>query len=318
MKLEAETVLGLIRDFEPALTIRGFSRLAGGSTEVYKIDVAGSRNGSLVLKIYPDLPKWGPSKEALVAGWLKDLMPPVPTWLRTDESRSLMPLRYSLMTYLPGRSLRHWMGQTDITQAYRQMGELLRRIHAVRMPAYGYVLAEGIDNPISTNAEYMTMAFDNVFRRFRVLGGDPDLANRLGRLAESNFDLLDTSEGAVLAHDDLHQGNVLALRGNSGEPELSGLIDFGNARAADSLFDLAKALFCSAHEDPRSYQPILEGYGSVNHPEIKRVLRLYTLFHRLSMWCWLTKIGIGTKNGPDSLIRDLNEMAIEELRAGSD
>ncbi|CAN7643786.1 hypothetical protein [Neorhizobium sp. LjRoot104] len=57
MKLDAETVGGLIRDFEPALTIRGFSRLAGGSTDIYKIDLAGSRYSSLVLKIYPDVPE---------------------------------------------------------------------------------------------------------------------------------------------------------------------------------------------------------------------------------------------------------------------
>ncbi|WP_281385577.1 phosphotransferase family protein [Rhizobium indicum] len=121
-ELTAEVVLQVIQQHEPGLAISGFSRLEGGSTEVYKIDLAGSDYGSLVLKIYPHEPEWGPSKEALVAGWLKDLTLPVPTWLRVDESRSVLPLRYSLLTHLPGRSLRHWMAEPDIKRVYRQMG----------------------------------------------------------------------------------------------------------------------------------------------------------------------------------------------------
>jgi Ser/Thr protein kinase RdoA (MazF antagonist) len=183
-------------------------------------------------------------------------------------------MRFALLTLLPGRSLRHWMAEPDIDQAYRQMGELLRRIHAVPMPAYGYVRGHGIDKPRSTNADYMTVEFEDVFRRFRDLGGDADLGRHLQHLAEGSVDLLAESDGPVLCHDDFHQGNVLALRGGTGGLQLSGLIDFGNARAADKLFDLAKALFCSSHEDPRSHQPILEGYGQVDHPDTERALWL--------------------------------------------
>lgn len=311
LELEKETVQRLVQSLDPALVASGFARLEGGSTEVYRIDLVGFEREPLVLKIYPDEPEWGPSKEELVAGWLKDLMPPVPRWLHVDETRGILPLRYALLTLLPGRSLRYWMAEPDIEQAYRQMGELLRRIHAVPMPAYGYLRGGGIDRPVSANADYMTSAFEDVFRRFRNLGGGPDLARRLQHLAEGSFDLLDGGDGPVLCHDDFHQGNVLALRDDASRLQLSGLIDFGNARAADKLFDLAKALFCSAHEDPRSYRPILEGYGPVGHPDFERALWLYSLFHRMSMWCWLTKLGLDPtdQNGPGGLIRDLLAMA---------
>jgi aminoglycoside phosphotransferase (APT) family kinase protein len=203
------------------------------------------------------------------------------------------------------------MADPDIDHAYHQMGELLRRIHAVPMPAYGYLRGRGIDKPISTNAGYMTAIFEDVFRRFRDLGGDADLGRRLQDLTERSVDLLAESDGPVLCHDDFHQGNVLASRDSAGGLQLSGLIDFGNARAADKLFDLAKALFCSSHEDPRSYQPILEGYGQVDHSDAARALWLYTLFHRLSMWCWLTKLGADAtaEDGPGGIVRDLREMA---------
>ncbi|WP_245310804.1 phosphotransferase family protein [Bradyrhizobium valentinum] len=174
-ELDTETVQRLVQSLDRSLVASGFSPLEGGSTEVYRIDLVGSDRNPLVLKIYPDEPEWRPSKEILVAGWLKGLTPPVPKWLRVDESRTVLPLRFALLTLLPGRSLRHWMAEPGIDQAYRQMGELLRRIHSVPMPAYGYVLGHGIDKPRSTNADYMTAAFEDVFRRFRDLGGDADL-----------------------------------------------------------------------------------------------------------------------------------------------
>ena len=311
LDLNLETVQQIVRSLDPSLTAERFGRLEGGSTEVYKIDVVGADTTPLVLKIYSDEPAWLPSKELLVAGWLAELTPPVPKWLRVDESRTILPLRFALLTLLPGRPLRYWFGDPGIGSTYRQMGELLRRVHAVPMATYGYIRGEGVENPRATNAEYMVGAFEDVFRRFRDLGGDANLGRRLEQLAEERFDLLAGNSGPVLCHDDFHQGNVLALRSlDDGGLRLSGLIDFGNARAADSLFDLAKALFCSAHEDARSHQPLLEGYGPTDHPEPKRVLWLYTLFHRVSMWCWLTKLGhkASADDGPGGLLRDLDQM----------
>jgi hypothetical protein len=63
-----------------------------------------------------------------------------------------------------------------------------------------------------------------------------------------------------------------------------------------------------AHEDPRSREPLLEGYGDINHPDPEGALWLYTLFHRLVMWCGLTRRG-DTSDGPAGLLRDLGEMS---------
>ena len=101
---------------------------------------------------------------------------------------------------------------------------------------------------------------------------------------------------------------MLAEYDRNGSLRLTGLIDFGNARAGDALFDLAKALFCCAHEDPRSRAPLLAGYGEINHPEPEEALWLYFLFHRVVMWCGLTRRG-DPSDGPAVLLRDLEEMS---------
>jgi Ser/Thr protein kinase RdoA (MazF antagonist) len=306
--LELEQVRTIVRDLDRTLDPVGFARLHGGTQDVYRIDLAGAEK-PLILKIYADEPAWIVAKEALVAGWVGARAGiPIPRWLRVDERRTCIPFRFALTTWLPGVTVRSLIGAPGIDAAYRQMGELMRRLHAIPMPSYGYIVADGIRRPQPTNDEYMRSAFDQAFRQFREQAGDEALTRRLEEKAQSRFDLLQYSAGPVLCHDDLQQGNVLAAYDRNGSLQLTGLIDFGNARAGDALFDLAKALFCCAHEDPRSRAPLLAGYGEINHPEPEEALWLYFLFHRVVMWCGLTRRG-DPSDGPAVLLRDLEEMS---------
>jgi aminoglycoside phosphotransferase (APT) family kinase protein len=308
--LELEQVRAIVRDLDSTLDPVGFARLHGSSgvSDVYRIDLAGAEN-PLVLKIYSDEPAWIVAKEALVAGWIgeRDGIP-TPRWLRVDERRTCIPFRFALTTWLPGVTVRSLIGAPGIDAAYRQMGALLRRLHAIPMTAYGYIVADGIWRPQPTNNEYMRSAFNQVFRQFREQGGEETLTRRLEENVQSRFHLLKYSAGPVFCHDDLQQGNVLAEHGRNGSLQLTGLLDFGNARAGDALLDLAKTLFCCAHEDPRSREPLLAGYGEINHPDLEEALWLYTLFHRVVMWCGLTRRG-ETSDGPAGLLRDLDEMS---------
>lgn len=264
-----------------------------------------------MLKIYRDEPVWAPAKEALVAGWIdRDLGVAIPRWLRVDESRGVLPFRYALITWLPGATVRSLVAEPDVEGVYRRMGALLRRLHAIPMSAYGYILGDGVFEPRASNADYMTDAFERMFRRFRRQGGGDALASDLERQARAQYRLFHHSAGPVLCHDDFQPGNVLAARDAAGELIPTGLIDFANALAGDPLADLAKALFCSTHEDPRSVGPLLEGYGSLDHPEPEKALWLYTLYHRLTMWTFLTRLGDDPASaGPAGLLRDLEAMA---------
>jgi Ser/Thr protein kinase RdoA (MazF antagonist) len=285
------------------------TRLDGGSGDIYRIDLQNCAN-PLVLKTYADEPAWTPAKEALVAGWLdRDLGVSIPRWLSLDESRTVLPRRFAIMTWLAGRMVKSLVGEPDVDAVYRQMGALLRRIHEIRMDAYGYIVADGVWRGQAGNAEYAISTFERLLRRFRNQGGDEQLARRMEKAAGARFDLLEFSSGPVLCHDDFQQGNLLASRGDDGRLRLTGLIDFGNALAGDAISDLAKTLFCCAHEDPRSYEPVLHGYGPIHYPEPREALWLYTMFHRLTMWTWLTSHGVDpAATGPMGLIRDLDLM----------
>jgi hypothetical protein len=97
----------------------------------------------------------------------------------------------------------------------------------------------------------------------------------------------------------------------NGAVVVTGLIDFGNALAADAIFDLAKAIFCTEHMVSGAGALLLEGYGVIDYPEPQRALWLYTLLHRVSMWAWLRHIGVIARGQHDALIDDLEAMLAE-------
>jgi aminoglycoside phosphotransferase (APT) family kinase protein len=308
--LELEQVRRIVHSVDSSLEVARITKLPGGVTDAYRIDLAESAP-PLVLKIYGETPHWIVKKEALVAGWIGNLAGvPIPRWLALDESRLVLPNRFALMTWLHGAPVRSLIGSPDIDRAYRQMGALLRRLHRIPMGAYGYIVGDGIWQPKSTNPEYMDSAFDKAFRQFREFGGDADLMRRLEQEVKLHFDVVTHSVGPVLCHNDLHQGNVLAARDDeTGILNLTGVVDFANASAGDQLLDLALALFCCAHEDPQSGEPLLAGYGEIQHPDSEGALRLYTLYHRVVMWSHLKRLNIrGVAGDPVGLLQDLNEM----------
>jgi hypothetical protein len=123
--LELEQVRAILRDLDGALDPVGFARLHGGVNDVYRIDLAGDEN-PLVLKIYADEPAWIAAKEALVADWIGERAGiPIPRWLLVDEHRTRIPIRFALMTWLPGVTVRSLIGTPGIDAAYRQMGALM-------------------------------------------------------------------------------------------------------------------------------------------------------------------------------------------------
>ena len=141
---------------------------------------------------------------------------PIPRWLRVDERRTRVPFRFALTTCLPGVTVRSLIGVPGIDTAYRQMGAMLKGLHAIPMAAYGYIVADGIRRPQPTNDEYMRSAFNQAFRQFREQGGEESLTRRLEEKALSRFHLLQHSAGPAFCHDDLQQGNVLAEIGRNG------------------------------------------------------------------------------------------------------
>ncbi|MBL6853477.1 MAG: aminoglycoside phosphotransferase family protein [Alphaproteobacteria bacterium] len=286
----------------------GLVPMTGGSAPVFRIDCAdGTR---LILKAYPDNRPWNPEKDAYAAGLLRDLGLPVTRYYAIDQTKARLPFRFALTNYLPGVPAEELRDDPEIADVYLQMGALIRQLHDVKMPGYGHVGAQGVTRPLATNVEFLRAIIAETFERFVHFGGDKAMTRELRRIADARFDaVVPFSKGPVFAHDDVHPNNVLVVREAGGRLKISGLIDFGNARAADAVYDLAKCIFISQHQAPDCRRPMLEGYGAIDHPDPESALAYYTIVHRMSMWWWLRHIGELAADEPHEIIDRLRETA---------
>ena len=283
--------------------------LPGGHAPVFRVDLSSGK--SVILKVYLDDTTKAPDRDSFAAAQLKDTGLPVTRYLLVDDTKAKLPFRFAVTNYLAGVTAGSLSGHQDITSLYRQTGELLRSLHAVAMPAYGSFGTEGIAKPVSSNGAFMRGLIDHSFERFAAMGAESVLTSRLRQIVEDRFEeIVPHSHGPVFAHDDMHPNNILGVEDSQGNLVLSGLIDFGNARAADAVFDLAKCLFCSEHDAPGSTPHILAGYGKIKHPDPEGALSYYTLLHRMVMWWWLRQVRvIPAADAPSELMDDLRATA---------
>ncbi|MEO6395378.1 MAG: aminoglycoside phosphotransferase family protein [Devosia sp.] len=286
---------------------RAITGLAGGSDAAFRLDLADGT--TLVLKTYDDLTGKAPAGESYATGLLANLDLPVARYLLRDETCTRLPFRYAITTYLRGSAVATFRDDPEIIALYREMGALLRRLHTIRLPGFGHFDADGVCHPVPDNATYMLGLAEHAFAQFRKYGASDKLATRLEAIVSARSDLFTQSRGPVFAHDDLHPNNVLADRDPDGRLHVTGVIDFGNARAADPIFDLAKTLFICEHDAPGSAAPIREGYGDIDLPDPEAALWLYTLLHRVVMWWWLRHVGVLPEAGRSELIVALEQMA---------
>jgi aminoglycoside phosphotransferase (APT) family kinase protein len=308
--LQLNVAVAILAKFDLGKPVE-LTELEGGSSGSFRVDRAVG--DPVVLKTYGDFMPTVPQREVYASKLLTDLPIPATRYLAVDETRTILAKPYAITNYLPGQSVGSFSGEADIADLHRQMGELLRKLHTVRLPAFGHFDENGIIDPAPDNVTYMQGVVAHAFAKFRYYGGDPNLADRLEVIIANNAGIFAAGSGPIFAHDDLNPNNVLAERDGSGRLRLTGLIDFGNARAADAVFDLAKTLFICEHEAPGSSEPILAGYGPVELPEPERALWVYALVHRVVMWWWLRHIGVIADGEEHDLQKDLRLMAARDV-----
>ena len=206
------------------------------------------------------------------------------------QFKRLLGLNFTLMTKLDGSIL----GQMETSlaseqrfSAYAQIGGLLREFHRIPMEAFGYIGPSGIWTAHPTNRVYLTHQFQRKLKEFTERGGDAGLARKVAGHSAERAALFGACTHAVLCHNDLHAGNLLATVTNE-SIRLTGVLDFEGALAGDPLMDVAKALY---YLDAESRRALLQGYGAMDREHWSQTLDLYHLYFVLELWCWMAQIG---------------------------
>jgi hygromycin-B 7''-O-kinase len=292
LQMTVSTAQAVVDEAGCSGAVARIATLQGGEiAAVYEIGFVNPAHPALVLKVYPDDLFWKMQKEVTVIGLIQNrLGVPMPRILLADDSKRLLGLNLVVMTRLDGTVL----GRLEATltpaqraSAYGQIGRLLADFHSIPMQAFGYIGPHGIWTEHPTNHAYLTHQFQRKLGEFEKRGGDVALAERIKAHVAARAGLFGACTQAVLCHNDLHAGNLMATI-TDGRLRLSGVFDFEGALAGDPLMDVAKALY---YLDEETRRAVLDGYGAIDRDHLSETLALYHLYFVLELWCWMAQIG---------------------------
>jgi aminoglycoside phosphotransferase (APT) family kinase protein len=288
--LTAKVAQAVLRPAFPSVVIdRVLPRTGGENSAVYEVHTREPAT-RMIIKLYSEELHWKLRKEVYVYGLLGEGLP-LPRVLHVDESRGIVDRSAIVLSLLAGAPLStvgDQLDEGDVSRIYRRLGEVLASIHRIAQPGFGYIGTELLD-PLPTNAEYMAARFAHKLAEFANLGGDPAIHEAVSRYVAAHAGMFADCRGAVLCHNDFHEGNVLVDRGERGW-EVTGIIDMENAVAADPVLDLAKTEYYSIRGNQTKLEGLRDGYGALpaGYPAAVGVYRVY---HALELWDWFASIG---------------------------
>jgi aminoglycoside phosphotransferase (APT) family kinase protein len=172
------------------------------------------------------------------------------------------------------------LGEAERTTALESWGAMLRRLHQIRLPAWGSVRAGDAHGSLADH-----LAGDVLERLLPAVYGEwPEAAWHVERLAAVVPGLTAAvgDRSPVLVHGDIHMGNILCHPDPAG-PICVGLLDLETAQGGVVESDLAIAevlhgpLF-EQHLEHRGWREVVEaGYGDGTDPHLTAFFRAYHL-----------------------------------------
>lgn len=299
--------------------VRAVSRFAEGSvTGAYRIEFTGTDPAPVVLKIYDAGSLRFAVKEARALRFLTghgvDISPRVLAFSRSADALGGRPCL--VCSLRPGRTLADLGAELTGAQrreVYRQLGAVLKRLHAIPAGGYGDVNGQ-IRDPLPDNSVHMARLLERDLRRFRRNAADPALAAQLAAYLTRHAPAFAECARPVYCHGDVHEANLLAELAGDGTCSLTGLLDPENMHAGDPLMDFVRLDAFSMHGDATKLAGLFCGYGvSVpgqkpgQWPPVWRSrLPLYRIALALELYNWFT---ISGQAGPlPAIHRELREL----------
>ncbi len=279
------------------LTLRQFSKPQGGlSGSVFVLE---TDQGDFILKVSQDPSNdWKPIKERIIYRLLQRQGIPAPNVLAADRSRLLVPFTYTLSERLPGVTLASaypCLHDAEKRGIYRQLGELLGRMHALTFDQFGDVAeregeaAAGPAHELAEEAEdrqigpfptWREMHREIVRWRLAFLSRTEfhDLTKPIEAWFDHHENLLDYPITPRLLHMDLHRSNILVAGG-----KITGIIDGEEAVIGHNEYDLMRtelAHFGGGEDALR--EPFFEGYNA--HITLDAGYERRRPFYEMSRW----------------------------------
>jgi len=231
---------------------------SGGSTPVFRL-----RRGDLTRYLrLAERPEASLEPEALVHDRLRALGASVPEVIRFEPFAPELGRSLMLTAEIAGEPLWASPWDVDVAAILAAAGRDLAIVNQVAVAGFGWVRR---DRPgaIDIAAEFPTLrafALADLDAQLAALSPPLDPAREAAlRRAVTRDDAWSDADGAVLVHGDLDPGHIYHHHGR-----YTGIIDFGEIRGADGLYDLGHVALHDGERIPVPMLPhLLAGYGEV-------------------------------------------------------
>lgn len=249
----------------------------GVSTHVYRIRRAD--NGEVFyLRV---LPEEGASfaPKARVHALLRERGARAPEVVYVEDRNDVLGRAVMVTTEIKGRHIGHRRADAEIHRALVEGGRDLAIINSIPVEGFGWIKREGEtgDRLEADRPSYRAFALDHLADDLALLGayalGAREVGT-IGRVIERHAALLGRTD-ARLAHGDFGVTHIYQQDGR-----YTGIIDFGEIRGADPLYDLGHVALHDGETLPARVLPyLLEGYQTLTPlpPDYERRLHLASL-----------------------------------------
>lgn len=196
----------------------------------------------------------------------------VDAWIPEGEGCGAM-----LLSHLPGRII-----EEPVTPVLaHELGELLARLHAHRLPWHGEVFEPA--NPAEQDWwDVMRKRFQDWLRSCEGVV-DAGLIQDIRAAHSVLSDGLPRPDGPCWVHADFRPANVLI----ESHQQITGLIDFESARGGSADYDFVKMSLEVWDAVPGTEEAFLRGYDNIRqHPDVSRSLAFYQLHNAVGGLAW--------------------------------
>jgi len=227
--------------------------LKGCSTFVYRIT---TDNKTYYIRFLPEEDSF--ASEVLVHNELSNLGVKVPKVLYFEEKNELTNLSLMILDEIPGDCIEDKSPNDSLEEILIEAGRELALLHSIPVNGFGWIDKKSHSKLKGEKSdfedyfcEYLKYDLDKL-RLYDFTENEKNLIKKHMHVATSFVKV----EDAVLVHGDFDISHIFHESG-----KYSGIIDFGEVRGNNRLYDLAT--FIGLYQDEKSYSYLLEGYSQI-------------------------------------------------------
>ncbi|WBW94992.1 phosphotransferase enzyme family protein [Oceanirhabdus sp. W0125-5] len=217
-----------------------------------------TNSGTYYLRFLPEDASF--ATEVLAHNALFDAGVNVPRVIGFEDKNEETGLSFMLVDEIPGICIEDSGPQADYSDILREAGRQLARIHSIPVDGFGWINKGSYDalkGEKHSFDEYFSEHMENDLEALHQYPFSDEERTQIRELMMTARKMLNV-EKAVLVHGDFDISHIFHTEGS-----YSGIIDFGDIRGNNRLYDLAT--FVGFYQARRLYSYLLEGYCEIAH-----------------------------------------------------